>query len=317
VRRLLCVSLNSSVDKIVAVDRLAPGEIHRPVLLSVVPGGKALNVARAAAGLGMASFAVPVLAGHAGRWIEEALGACGVASRPVWIPGETRECLSILDRSTGRLTELYEAGPGLDAAAWAAVEAAVGAELATDPAGTLVAVSGSVPPGAPANAHARIVELARAAGARIVVDVGGRPLAVALTAGPWLAKANALEAAEATGLPRGGEAETLAAARALRDAGAAMALVTRGEEGALFVDGAGAAWRLGPPPERGMFPVGSGDSLLGGFAAALADGHPPVEAVRRGCAAAAANAMRPGQAMVDPADLIRILPATTIERIDA
>jgi 1-phosphofructokinase family hexose kinase len=317
VRRLLCVSFNTSIDKIVAVDRLTPGEIHRPELLSVVPGGKSLNVARAAAGLGMASSAVLVLAGHAGRWIEEALDDSGVTSRPVWIAGETRECLSILDRSTGRLTELYEAGPALDAVAWAAVEEALGAALAADPEGTLVSVSGSVPPGAPADAHTRIVALSRAAGARIVVDVGGRPLALAVAARPWLAKANAKEAADATGLPRGGEAETLAAARALRDAGASMVLVSRGEDGALFVDRAGAAWRLGPPPERGAFPVGSGDSLLGGFAAALAAGHPLGEAVRRGCAAAAANALHPGQAVVDPADVIRLLPAIRMERIDA
>ncbi len=317
VRRLVCVSLNSSVDKIVAVERLVPGKIHRPVLLSVVPGGKSLNVARAAAGLGMSSIAVPVLAGHAGRWIDDALADCGVTSRPVWIAGETRECTSILDRSTGRLTELYEPGPTLDAAAWAAVEEAIDIELAPDAGATVVAVSGSVPVGAPADAHARIVALCRKAGARIVVDAGGRSLALAVAAGLWLAKANASEAAEATGLPLGGEAATLAAARALREAGAAMALVTRGEAGAVFVDPAGVAWRLGRPPERGLFAVGSGDSLLGGFVAALADGDSLSGAVRRGCAAAAANALRPGQAVVDPSDLARILPAITMERVDA
>jgi tagatose 6-phosphate kinase len=317
VRRLVCVSLNTSVDKIVAVDRLVPGAIHRPVLLSVVPGGKSLNVARSAATMGMTSTAVLVLAGHAGRWVDEALRACGVASRPVWIAGETRECLSILDRSTGRLTEVYEAGPGIDGAAWAAVEDALRMELADDAGGTLVAVSGSLPPGAPADAHARIVTLARVAGARTVVDLGGAPLARAVAAGPWLAKANAQEAADATGLAPGGEGSVLAAARALRAAGAASALVSRGEDGALFVDETGIAWRIGPPPERGAFPVGSGDSLLGGFAAALAAGHPAAEAVRRGSAAAVSNALHSGQGVVDPADVARLLPAVTLERIDA
>jgi 1-phosphofructokinase family hexose kinase len=316
VRRLVCVSLNTSVDRIVAVARLVPGEIHRPTLLSVVPGGKALNVARSAAAMGMASIAIPVLAGHAGRWIDEALHACGVASRPVWIAGETRECLSILDRSTGRLTELYEAGPGMDEAGWAAIEDALRAELADDARGTLVAVSGSVPPGAPADAHARIVALARHTGARAAVDVGGAPLARAVAAGPWLAKANAQEAADATGILSGGEGEALAAARALRDAGATMALVSRGVDGVLFVDETGAAWRIGPPPERGAFAVGSGDSLLGGFAAALASGHPAAEAVRRGSAVATANALHPGQGIVDPADVARLLPALTLERIE-
>ncbi len=316
VRRLVCVSLNAAVDKIVAVDRLAPGEIHRPEQLSVVPGGKAINVARAAAGLGLAVSVVPVVGGHAGAWIEEALTASGIAARPVRVAGESRTCISVLDRSTGRLTELYEAGLELDAAGWAAVEAAVAAELAPDPGGSVVVVSGSLPVGAPVDAYARIVRLARAAGARCAVDIGGPALALAVAAGPWLAKVNALEASGATGLPPGDEADALAAARALQAAGARIALVSRGVHGALVVDEDGAAWRVGPPPERGPFSVGSGDSLLAGFLVAIAAGHATAEAARRGSAAAAANALRPGQGQIDPADVARLLPLITLDPID-
>ena len=315
-RRLVGVALNASVDKTAAVDHLVPGEIHRPQILSVVPGGKALNVARAAANLGLPASVIPVLAGHAGAWIEDALAACGVDARPVRMAGETRECLSILDRSTGRLTELYEAGPALDDAGWAAVEAAVAAELAVDPGAALVVVSGSLPAGAPADAHARIVVLARAAGARCAVDVGGPELVLAVAARPWLAKVNAREAADATGLPLGGEAAALAAARALRAAGAHIALVSRGVDGALIVDEAGTAWRVGPPPERGLFSVGSGDSLLAGFAAAISEGCPTAEAARRGSAAGAANALHPGQGVIDRADVDRLLPLITLDRLD-
>ncbi len=110
VRRLVCVSLNAAIDKISAVERLVSGEIHRPELLSVVPGGKALNVARAAVGLGLDAVVVPVVGGHAGAWLVAALDAAGLVCRPVEVPGETRTCLTILDRSTGQLTEFYEAG---------------------------------------------------------------------------------------------------------------------------------------------------------------------------------------------------------------
>ena len=315
-RRLVAVALNASVDKIAAVERLEPGQIHRPVVLSVVAGGKALNVARAAAALGMAASAVPVIAGHAGAWLEEALASSGVAVRPVRVAGETRECLSILDRSTGRLTELYEAGPGLDDAGWAAVEAAVRAELETDPGGAVVVMSGSLPPGAPADAYARLTAQARATGARAAVDVGGQPLALAAAARPWLVKVNAAEAAQATGLRVGGEPEAVAAARALRLAGAGITLVSRGIHGAVVVDEDDAAWRVGPPPELGPFSVGSGDSMLAGFLAAVAAGHPTAEAARRGSAAAAANALHPGQGEIDRADVDRLLPSITLDRID-
>lgn len=314
-RRLVCVAPNAAVDKIAAVDALAPGEIHRPQILSVVAGGKALNVGRAAATLGMRVLAVPVLAGHAGAWMAERLAADGMESRPVWVAGETRECLSVLDRSTGRLTEFYEAGPAITELDWAAVESAIAAAVAEDPAGTLVVVSGSLPVGAPADAHARAMRVAREGGARAVVDVGGAALAGALTERPWLAKVNALEASQATGLPVGGVPEACAMARALREAGAAMAMVSVGIDGVVLVDAVGRGWRIGPPPEVGAFPVGSGDSLMGGFAAALADGHPVPEAARRGAAAAAANALHPGQGCLDPHDVARLLPGIALEAL--
>src|SRR3954451_2645702 len=98
--RLVCVAVNASVDKIAAVDRLVPGEIHRPELLSVVAGGKAINVGRAASRLGLPVVVVPVVAGYMGDWLEAALGREGIAARPVRVGGETRTCMSILDRST-------------------------------------------------------------------------------------------------------------------------------------------------------------------------------------------------------------------------
>ncbi len=317
VRRLVCVCPNASVDKIAAVDALRPGEIHRPQVLSVVAGGKALNAGRAAAALGLPVVVVPVLAGHAGAWIAEALAADGIAARPVWIPGETRECLSLLDGETGLLTELYEAGPAMDAGAWTGLEDVVAAVVAEDPGGTVALVSGSLPGGAPGDGHARLARLVRGAGGRVAIDVGGPALLGAVAERPWLAKVNALEAAQATGLPLGGEAGAVASARALREAGAAMALVSRGAAGAVLVDEVGAAWRVGPPPELGSFPVGSGDSLMGGLAAALAQGHPAPEAARRGVAAAAANALHPGQGRLDPRDVARLLPGVALAVIES
>ena len=70
VRRLVCVSVNAAIDKTAAVPRLVPGEIHRPEMLSVLPGGKALNVARAARTLGLEASVIAVLGGFAGDWME-------------------------------------------------------------------------------------------------------------------------------------------------------------------------------------------------------------------------------------------------------
>lgn len=316
-RRLVCVSVNAAIDETAVVPHLVPGEIHRPQMLAVLPGGKALNVARAARTLGLEALVIAVLGGHAGDWMEGALAARGIRTRAVRAAGETRTCLSVLDRATGALTEFYEAGLALDARGWSAVEAEITAELADDPTGALVVVAGSLPPGAPEDGYGRLAALTAAAGARAAVDVGGTHLAAALPAGPWLVKVNAREAADALGLPATDEAGAVAAARLLTGRGATIALVTRGTAGAILRDERGGAWRIGPPPELGPYAVGSGDVLLAGLAAALARGTTLPEAARQGCAAACANAIRPGQGEFDPADATRVLPGISLEELPA
>lgn len=314
-RRLVCVSLNAAIDKIASVDRLRLGEIHRPALLSVVPGGKALNVARTAARLGMPVRALAVLGGHAGAWMEAALRARAIETRTVRIAGETRTCLSVLDEKTGLLTEFYEPGLALDAGDWATVTKALATELMDDPSGSLVVLAGSLPSGAPADAYAQLTIESARAGARTVVDADRSALAEALSARPWLVKVNVREAVAAAGTTGTGEAVALAAARALRAKTGGAVLVTMGPDGAVLVEDAGGVWRVGPPPERGRFAVGSGDSLLAGLLVALGSGHSLPEAARRGGAVAAANALLPGQGELDPADADRMLPAITLDRI--
>src|SRR5581483_8306845 len=107
-----------SVDRLIEVEALAPGEIHRPTSLVVVVGGKGLHVPRGCAALGCAVTATGILAGHAGRWISDALADEGVPAPFAWGPGETRSCLSVADQS-GALTEFYESGAPGTADAWA------------------------------------------------------------------------------------------------------------------------------------------------------------------------------------------------------
>jgi 1-phosphofructokinase family hexose kinase len=308
--------VNAAIDKTAAVDRLVAGEIHRPEMLSVLPGGKALNVARAARTLGLDARVVALLGGRAGDWMEDALAGRGIPTRVVRVAGETRTCLSVLDRATGALTEFYEAGPLLDAPGLRAVEEALAAELAEDPGGALVVIAGSLPPGAPEDGYGRLASLASATGARVVVDVGGPHLGAALTARPWLVKVNVDEACRATGVAVPGERGAIAAAGELRVLGARAVIVTRGTAGAVLVDQDGRAWRIGPPPERGPYAVGSGDAFLAGLAAALATGLSLAEAARHGGAAGCANALRPGQGELDGADVARVLLGIRLETID-
>ena len=272
------VAASPSIDRLHIVAALRPGEIHRPERVVAVPGGKALNAARAAHALGADVHAIALLGGHTGRWVADALEEEGVTCDAVAGPGETRICVSVSDG--GDLTEFYEPGPELQPEHWAALETAA-AEVAAR--ASWVGVAGSLPPGAPADGPARLLRVAREAGARVALDVSGEALRLGLAAGPDFVKVNAEEAA----------ALGISSAEALRDSGgAAAAAVTHGADGMELATSEGTL--RAAPPQLGSYPVGSGDSALGGFLAALDGGASWPEALDRAVEAAAANAQVPG-----------------------
>lgn len=296
---IVCVAANPSVDKLFEVERLRVGAIHRPLAFVQVPGGKGLNVARAAHALGAEVTATGILAGHAGRWVAEALAAEGVRASFVWVEGETRASLSVADREGGGLTEFYEAGTDVGPDGWGRLEARV-AELV--PGADWLTISGNAPPGAPADGYARIVGLARAAGVRVALDARDVALALAVEAGPTLVKVNAEEAAGLLGVTVDSIGEARDAAREIRSRlpRGGAAIVTRGAEGAVAALPGGEVV-LGRLYVRGPYPVGSGDAFLGGLVTALERGAGWAEAIRLALGAAAANAEVPGAGRLDPA----------------
>ena len=311
--RLLCIAPNPSIDRLAQVGRLEPGAIHRPTDVVAVAGGKGLNVARAARHLGLPVEVVALLGGHAGRWIAAQLERLEIPHRAAWVSGETRTCISVLDGSTGRLTEFYEPGPAVTAGAWRRFSALADRATAAMPRGSIVAISGSFPPQVARNAAARLVASARAAGARVLLDTSGQQLENALAATPYLVKVSAAEAAAVAGRSVESDAEALAAARLLVAGGAECAIVTRGADGAVGWDGA-SGWAIGAPP-GGLYAVGSGDAFLAGLAGGLLAGETLDRSLRRAAGAAAANTLVAGPGELDPARAAELGAVAPVRRI--
>jgi fructose-1-phosphate kinase PfkB-like protein len=144
-------------------------------------------------------------------------------------------------------------------------------------------VAGSLPPGAPADGPARLLRVAREAGARVALDVSGEALRLGLAASPDFVKVNAEEA----------EHLGIRSAEELRErAGGSAAAITHGADGMELATSEGTL--RAAPSRLGSYPVGSGDSALGGFLAALDGGASWPEALDRAIEAAAANAQVPG-----------------------
>lgn len=317
---MICVAASPSVDTWFEVARLSPGRIHRPNRQVRVAGGKALNLARCALSLAGKPLLVALLAEHGGAWIEKQLGADGVPTLVYPVPGEVRRCLSVLDAASGALTEFYEDTQAVDPTDWQAFT-----DLALDRCepGRWFVLTGSLPPGVPRDAYARLLSRARARGALTALDASGPVLAAALEAGPDLVKVNEAEACELLGssaerIPAPAVQETAAAPaarvlRALAGGDDRVAVVTAGDRGAACAGPHDLSLRA-RPLHSAPHSTGSGDAFLAGLLVGRERGLDWAGSLRLAQAAGTANAERAGAGILDPLRVETLAPLVELER---
>lgn len=313
---LVAIGLNPTLDRTLLLSGLEPGQVLRATDVTVTAGGKALNVCRAARTLGAEIVLAGPFAGDLGRYALGLIAGEGVPCRSVAVAGEVRGTTVVLE-ANGRATVINELGPQLSAAAWRDLRAAI--VTAVQP-GAFVAISGSVPPGTPSDAHEQIIGIVHAASGFVAVDANGNRLVAAAEAGADLVSPNLVEAESALGSSSAAEgtddadhdhvdvvARATAAATALVAIGAGSALVSAGPHGVAWhgPDGTGFV----EAPSVGVVnPIGAGDSLLGATLVAMAGGAAFADAVRHGVAYAAASVAHPVAGYADP-DLVARLHA--------
>jgi ribokinase len=149
----------------------------------------------------------------------------------------------------------------------------------------------------PLDAALRALEIARAGGAATILNPApAAPLEDAVFALCDYVTPNETETEALTGIKVDSAERARKAADALLEKGAKAVIVTLGEMGALYHTAARSelvpAFKVAPVVET----TGAGDAFNGGFAAALARGIDPLEAVRFGCAVAGISVTRPGTA---------------------
>ncbi len=309
---IISLTLNPALDKTVFVPRLALGEVNRVARSQLDPGGKGINVSRVVHRLGRPTIAFGFLAGNLGAMMARALDDEGVAHRFVWVPGETRLDVVVVDEATGRGTKLYDRGPEIDRASLDALLADVSRWLT----GCRVLVAaGSLPPGVPPDVYARILDEADRRGVRTILDADGETLRLGLAGRPHVIKPNVEEAEALLGRALPDHAAVVAAARELRNRGPRVVVISMGARGSICATEQALHHAVPAPVER-RSTVGSGDSLVAGMAIALAEDLSVTEGLRLGTAAGAATAMTAGTQLGTAADIERLAPAVEIRPLD-
>jgi 1-phosphofructokinase family hexose kinase len=303
----LCVSLNPAIDKRLTVRRFEPGAVNRALTVKPAPGGKAAHVAMVLQILGASVTWAGFHGGAEGAALLEGLNHLGIRARGVPIAGRTRTNLEILD-DTGAVTELLEPGPTVTPAEITDLRGKCEELLRENTQSGALILSGSLPPGAPADCYAQLVELGHAQGAKVFLDAGGEPLRRALEARPDFVKANQSEASEIMGTQVHDPLEAQLAAEKIIASGTHSAAISLGVAGMVWQPDASHPAIFAPALRVNVTSaVGSGDAALAGFAFAYSAGLDHVSTLQLAVACGAANCLAelPGQPKKYDVDRLR------------
>lgn len=272
--------------------------------MMVAMGGSSANIAAGLSKLGCKAALLTVVSDDSvGRYCLNQLDHYGIDRRHVRsIKGEERTSLAVYEtRTQDHQSVIYRNNAADFQMTIADVEAVDYANF-----GALI-TTGTVFAAEPSRSAAfRALELARAAGLTITLDVDYRPYSwpSAIIAQEVLSRAGAISDIiigndEEFGFMAGDFTKGLDKARALAASGAAIVIYKLGPDGSVALSN-GAEIRTGIFPANAVKPTGAGDSFMAGLMAALAEGRPLRQAILRGSACASIVVARPGCAPAMP-----------------
>lgn len=307
--KIITLTANPAIDISTKLGKIEPFTKLRCAPARRHPGGGGINVARAVKRLGGEVAAIYPAGGIAGALLRRLVDEEGVQSLVVAAREDTRENFTVFEESTGRQYRFVLPGAPLSEAE---ADACLARLASADPAPDFLVASGSLPPGLPEDFFARAADIAKARGAKVVVDSSGAALTAALARGVYLIKPNMREFRELTGETSREDAALVQAARKLMAAGRVeLIALTRGPGGALLI-GRDRVFRAEGLPIEAVSVVGAGDSFTGAMVLALTQNKSPEEALRYAVAAGSAALLSPGTELCRPQDVARLLPQVVV-----
>jgi tagatose 6-phosphate kinase len=308
---ILSAGLTPAWQQILVFDSFRYGEVNRASEAYWCASGKVFNAGIAAHHLGGPSRTVAPVGGPPFDQIAHEFEGMGVPFRFLKTRAATRVCTTIIDRSTGAITELVENGRPLTAAELDLFPTIYAEEAAKAAAAIII---GSLPAGTPASFYRDLVERTPCPA---VLDFRGEGLKSVLDLKPYVVKPNREELARTVGRSLESDDDLVAAMRSLNQGGAQWVVITQGA-GPVWVSSSTELYRLTPPPvdrDEVVNPIASGDAMAAAIAWATRDGRGIVDAVKLGIAAAGENLRQVIPCRIDPEKANEQAQAVRAERL--
>lgn len=301
--KIITLTMNPTIDKSASVENVVAERKLRCDRPHFEPGGGGINVSRAVKKLGEDSLAFYLAGGPPGDMLKKLLDAEHIRHEPLAIRGMNRESFVIFEKSTEQQYRFGMPGPEIQEDEWHQVLERLGR---LDPKPEFIVCSGSLPPGVPPDFYARIADLGKSLGVKVIVDTSGEPLTTASEKGVFLIKPNHTELETLKGRPIENEQEQEDLVHQLvEQQRAEVVAASLGAAGALFAWKEG-VFRVRAPSVNIKSKVGAGDSMVAGIVTALSRGWEVPDALRFGVAAGAAAVMTPGSELCRREDAERL-----------
>jgi 1-phosphofructokinase len=212
----------------------------------------------------------------------ELLSVGCAASNGAYIHARRADSREELARTQSRPLSRHEADELYGVALSAALDAGIAMLTGVDPPAIL-----------DSDVYRRLAGDLRSNGVKVIADLSGAPLKAALAGGLDVLKISEEEIRSEEQARGGRELDLAAALERLHEQGAHTVLISRAEQPALVLDGAGERYlELAGPRVESLESRGTGDSMFAALGASLAEGQPLESALRLAMAAGCLNATR-------------------------
>jgi 6-phosphofructokinase 2 len=309
---IVTLTLNPALDMSTEVAHLVPDEKLRCAEPVLDPGGGGLNVSRAVMALGGESLALVALGGLTGDRLAGLIRNEGVPFLALTAPGETRQSLTVTEKTTGHQYRFMLPGPK-----WAETDQERVFTLlrASARAGAYSVISGSQPPGVPLDFPAR---LARAMpGLMVILDTSGPALIEAVThpiPGLEVLRMDGYEAGLLAGKTLTSREDSADFAAQLVARGVARTvIVARGADGSVLANSEERMFCTAAKVKV-LSTIGAGDSFVAGYVLTRARGQDAAQALSMATAAASSAVTTPATDLCHAKDVMRYLPQCVVTR---
>lgn len=300
--RIVSICLNPTIDMYCEADAIFAFSKIRTHSQKISPGGGGVNVARVLSNFNVSCELVYMSGGSTGVLLDNELQNYDIHKRAFRNSSLTRVAYTVHLPGKQQEFRFVPDGPVVAQEAWQQLLKHVSSVVLQQ--SDIVVASGSLPPGIPQDAYAKIADVVHKAGARFVLDTSGPALSRALDArhNIFLVKPSLRELQSLADTQLDENEAREFARQMVTDGRARNVAVSLGSHGAFLVTPK-STFRAPAQLVKVHSAVGAGDSFVGAMIYGLSKGESIATAFRYGLAGGAAAVMTAGDQLCMPDDV--------------